>query len=68
MQVKITGSLLYLAGQIFKSIIMAMQTILLNAFYNGGDKIAPIVGYLFILLMVIEMSYVFVKYVITSNK
>jgi len=47
---------------------MAMQTIMLNAFYNSGDKIGPIIGYIFIMAMLIELVYVFVKYVITSNK
>ena len=47
---------------------MAMQTIMLNAFYNGGDKFGSYLAYLFILLMTIELVYVFVKYVITSNR
>lgn len=47
---------------------MAMQTILLNAFYNSGDKLGSILSWIFILLMTIEIVYVFMKYVITSNK
>lgn len=47
---------------------MEMQTIMLNALYNAGDKVAPMIGWIFILLMTVELIYVFVKYVITSNK
>lgn len=47
---------------------MALQTIMLNALYDGGNKIAPYISYIFILLMSIQLIYVFVKYVITSNK
>ena len=47
---------------------MAMQTLMLNATYDAGDKMGPVLASIFILLMIIEMTYVFVKYVITSNK
>ena len=47
---------------------MAMQTILLNALFDSGNKVGPVLASIFILLMLIEMTYVFVKYVITSNK
>lgn len=40
---------------------------LLNA-YQTGDLVGPVLAYTFILLMTIELIYVFVKYVITSNK
>ncbi len=40
---------------------------LLNA-YQSGDAIGPVLAYTFILLMTIELVYVFIKYVITSNK
>lgn len=40
---------------------------LLNA-YKAGDSIGPILAYTFIFLMTIELVYVFIKYVITSNK
>jgi hypothetical protein len=40
---------------------------LLNA-YQSGDSIGPVLAYIFILLMTIELVYVFVKYVITSNR
>ncbi len=40
---------------------------LLNA-YQTGDSIGPVLAYTFILLMTIELIYVFVKYVITSNR
>ncbi len=35
---------------------------LLNAFYEAGNKIGPILCWLFILLMTIELIYVMVKY------
>ena len=41
---------------------------LLNAFFNAGESIGPILAYTMALLMAIELGYVFVKYVITSNK
>lgn len=47
---------------------MVMQTLTLNALYDSGDKIGAYLAYLFILLMTVELVYVFVKYVITSNK
>jgi hypothetical protein len=47
---------------------MLTHTVMLNALYDAGNKIAPAVGYIFILLMSVELLYVFVKYVITSNK
>lgn len=47
---------------------MAMQNLMLNALYDGGDKLGPILGWVFVLLMTVELVYVFVKYVITSNK
>ena len=40
---------------------------LLNA-YQSGDAIGPVLAYTFILLMTIELVYVFIKYVITSNR
>lgn len=42
--------------------------LLLNAIYDAGNKIGPILCYTFILLMVIEIVYVWIRYVITSNK
>ena len=41
---------------------------LLNAIFNAGETIGPILAYTMALLMAIELGYVFVKYVITSNK
>jgi hypothetical protein len=41
---------------------------LLNAVYNAGESIGPILAYTMALLMAIELGYVFVKYVVTSNK
>lgn len=40
---------------------------LLNA-YQAGDSIGPVLAYVFIFLMTIELIYVFIKYVITSNR
>jgi hypothetical protein len=41
---------------------------LLNSIFDAGESIGPILAYTFLLLMLIELGYVFVKYVITSNK
>lgn len=41
---------------------------LLNAVFNTGESIGPVLAYTFCLLMAIELLYVFFKYVITSNK
>lgn len=46
---------------------MAAPT-LMNAIFNAGESIGPILAYTMALLMTIELVYVFVKYVITSNK
>ena len=59
---------MYLAPQNIKQVLMAMQTILLNALYDSGDKLGGVLSWIFILLMLIEIVYVFLKYVITSNK
>ena len=40
---------------------------LLNIF-TTGESIGPIIAYTMALLMAVELVYVFVKYVITSNK
>jgi hypothetical protein len=45
-----------------------MAPLMLNAIFNAGETIGPILAYTFALLMAIELGYVFVKYVITSNK
>lgn len=42
--------------------------LLLDPVYNAGESIGPILAYTMALLMAIELAYVFVKYVITSNK
>ena len=42
--------------------------LLLNSFYDSGAKLGNILAYVFIFLMVIEIIYVFVKYVVTSDK
>ena len=41
---------------------------LLGAGFNAGESIGPILAYTFCFLMAIELVYVFVKYVITSNR
>ena len=41
---------------------------MLSAIYEAGNKIAPILCWVLILLMVVAVAYVFVKYVLTSNK
>jgi len=40
---------------------------LLNAFYEAGNKIGPILGWVFFLLMVIELIYVMAKYLGTKK-
>lgn len=47
---------------------MATLTILLNKIFDTGNIIGPILCWVFILLMLIEVIYVWMKYVITSNK
>lgn len=48
---------------------MAAQPIFLNAIYDAGQNvIGPVLAYTFALLLAIELIYVFVKYVMTSNK
>ena len=47
---------------------MTKPVIMLSAIFETGNKIAPILCWVFILLMLVAVSYVFVKYVITSNK
>lgn len=47
---------------------MSMSPLLLSATYNGGDKLGEVLSYVFIFLMLIEIIYVFVRYVLTSNK
>ena len=42
--------------------------LLLSAFYDKGDSLGSVLSYVFIFLMTIELIYVFVKYVVTSNK
>ncbi len=39
-----------------------MTSLLLNAFYDAGNIIGPILAWVFGLLMVIELIYVMVKY------
>ena len=47
---------------------MQSPTLLLNALFDTGNIVGPILAWVFVLLMVIEMVYVWVKYVITSDK
>jgi hypothetical protein len=39
-----------------------MATLLLNSFFQMGEKIGPILAWTFSLLMVVEIIYVMVKY------
>lgn len=50
---------LYLAAQIE---LTTMTSILLNALYDAGNQIGPILSWVFILLMTIELIYVMAKY------
>jgi|GEM_PF-1787857 len=47
---------------------MTINPLFLSATYYAGDKFGAVLAYVFILLMAIELVYVFVKYVLTSNK
>lgn len=55
----------YLAAQIRH---LMTAPLLLDPVFNFGESIGPILAYTMALLMAIELGYVFVKYVITSNK
>ena len=55
---------MYLALLIF----LPMATPQLLNIFNTGESIGPVIAYTMALLMAIELGYVFVKYVITSNK
>ena len=49
--------------------ILAMAApLLLNKIFDTGENIGPVLAYTMALLMAVELGYVFVKYVITSNK
>ncbi|MBS1615936.1 MAG: hypothetical protein JST06_07460 [Bacteroidetes bacterium] len=44
-------------------------TLLLGPVFDTGEKVVgPILTYTFLLLMFIELVYVFIKYVLTTNK
>jgi len=45
-----------------------MNYLLLNAFYDAGNTIGPILCWIFILLMAIELIYVMAKYLGGSKK
>lgn len=39
-----------------------MQSLILNAIYDAGNVIGPILAYIFFFLMLIELIYVMAKY------
>ena len=41
---------------------------LLNATFEAGNHLGPILASVFFLLLAISMTYVFIKYVITSHQ
>lgn len=47
---------------------MSLHPLLLNSTYEAGNAIGPILAYSFSIAIVVEICYVWVKYVITSNK
>ena len=47
---------------------MASSSLLLNALFESGNNMGGILAAIFGLLMAIEMIFVFIKYVITSDK
>lgn len=44
-----------------------MNYLLLNAFYDAGNTIGPILVWIFVLLMTIEVIYVMAKYLGTKK-
>ena len=51
-----------------KFILKVMSYVLLNAFYDAGNKVGNILAWVFILLMFIEVVYVMAKYLGPSKK
>lgn len=49
-------------------ILKVMNYVLLNAFYDAGNKVGNILAWVFILLMFIELVYVMAKYLGPSKK
>ena len=47
---------------------MLLHLLPLNAFYNAGNKIGPVLTWIFIILMVVELAYVMIKYLGGSEK
>ncbi len=45
---------------------MLLQSMLLGAFYDFGQKLGPILTWVFILLMVLVFSYAMIKYVFSA--
>jgi hypothetical protein len=45
-----------------------MQSLILNAFYDAGNVIGPILAYIFLFLMTISMIYVMAKYLGGSKR
>jgi hypothetical protein len=45
-----------------------MQSMILNAVYDAGQEIGPILGYIFFFLMALELIYVMAKYLGPSKK
>lgn len=41
---------------------------LLNSVFNAGEQMGEYLAYTFCLLMAVELAYVFVKYVITTDR
>ena len=64
MTMAITMVVLYLAANSSQ----VMNYVLLNAFYDAGNKVGNILAWVFILLMFIEVVYVMAKYLGPSKK
>lgn len=47
---------------------MVMQPLLLNKLFESGNGLGGILAGVFVLLLTIEIIFVFVKYVLTSDK
>jgi uncharacterized membrane protein len=45
---------------------MLLHSVMLGAFYNFGQKLGPILTWVFILLMVVVFSYAMIKYVFSA--
>ncbi len=48
-------------------LLSKLTTMLLNAFYDFGNKIGPLLTWVFILAMTVELIFVMAKYLFTKD-